>query len=456
MSKFRKAILKPGKYHSPDGVVEVTPARLRHWEQQFRQMSKANQIIPIDWDHADNQADLQPLTMDAYDRKRSAANTIGHLADFRVNADGTAAEITLDLRTAKAVEAAEQNTVYVSPVLFPEWRDGAGNTYQDCITHVDMVNHPVDHSQTPFVPVEPQTIACALRMSLSTRPYRFSGEPNMADTSTVRFGKAIRLGSDDPADGFFMRGGKTIPITVGGAENLDSDDDGDGPKPARKYAKKRGKGARKGRGKRKRMSLFVRLADDQGNPQDLTADVNPVEDQDLTDEVLDVLEEFGIDLPDDTDDDTLVENLRAALSAKNGNPDGGAEPAKVIDPDVATMSLASRAALSYAERQHRLTLGQRLDALLAAGQCTPVEAKRRKSELPTIKLSLDASTGEPQPSKLEEWLESREAVPKGTFWTDAQRLSHAKETVLEPPSHMRGEMTSDEVKSTANWALGRK
>ena len=413
MSKFRKAILKPGRYHSPDGVVDVTPARLRHWEKQFRQMSKARQVVPIDWDHAESQSDLQPLTMDAYERRRSAQNTIGHLADFRVNADGTAAEITLDLRTDKAVEAASKNTVYVSPVLFPEWKDGAGNTYQDCITHVDMVNHPVDHSQTPFVPVEPQTIACALRMSLSPRPYRFSGDPKMADEK------------DDEKKPFPPK-----------------DDADDAP------------------------------ADD-APPIDAPPDDSAIEEAAAAEkanngrlvDVLSALAKMSIILPQDTDASNLLDRLYTGLltaAAKDGqNSDAGldtgmAGDSKIIDPDISTMSLEGRKAYEYAEKQHRKSLGQRLDALLAAGQCTPHEAKQRKLKLPSVRLSLDASTGEARPTKLEEWLESREAVPKGTFWDDQQRLSLARETILEPPSHMRGEPTKEEVNETAAWALGKK
>lgn len=391
MAKFRKAILKTGKYHSPDGVVEVTPERLRHWELQFGRMVRSNQVVPIDWDHADSADALQPLTMDQYHRRRSARNTIGHLADFRVNEAGDAAEITLDLREQAAVEKAAQNTVYVSPVLFPAWKDGAGHEYRDCITHVDMVNHPVDHSQTPFVPVEPQTIACALRMSLS-KPYRLASEGPMDD-------EPITTPEDD-----------TAPDGMGGD-----------PQPS------------------------------------------------VLPDVLAALAKFNIVLQDGTTEANLLDRLHAALLTAAAHQGKGDEPkpddepkpkpdelAKIEDPVIATMSLQTQAALRYAEGQHRASLAKRLKSLTDTGRCTPAEAKQWDGQLTTIKLSLDAKTGEPQPSKLEAWLDSREAVPEGTFWTDKQRLSLAHATVINPPANMRGDMTPDEIKATADWALGKR
>lgn len=171
--KFKKAILKVGTYHSPDGKVEVTPGRLQHWAQQFGRMRDAKQIVPIDWDHGSKADDLVPLTMEAYQKRRSAKNTVGHMVDFAVSPDGQSAEVTLDVRDNKAVDKANQNLVYVSPVILQSWKDGAGNQYDDAITHVDFVNHPVDHSQGAFRPAESGALACALRMGLS-KPYRMS------------------------------------------------------------------------------------------------------------------------------------------------------------------------------------------------------------------------------------------------------------------------------------------
>ena len=408
MAAFRKAILRAGKYHSPDGVVEVTPERLRHWELQFRRLRAARQVVPVDWDHADDPAKMQPLSVDAY-KRRSAANTVGHLRDFRVGDDGQSAEITLDLRTQRAIEAAETNAVYVSPVLFPEWRDGSGQRYTDVITHVDMVNHPVDHSQGSFVPTtEAPAIACALRMALSA-PYRFGG-PTMADDDK----KPDEIPTDDGADD--------------AAPPDDAADDS---------------------------------ADDAA-PPDTGADDSTLS------SVIEQLAKFNIVLQDGTTAENLLDRLHTALltaAAHQGIDDDGtddnaggnpADQPTVAAPDVATMSLEARAALNWAEGQHREALGKRLDALVETGRCTPAEAKARRQALETVRLSLDKA-GKPIASRLEEWVDSREAIPSGACWSREQRLSADRQrSIQDPPAGMVGELTTAEIDNAVNFALGRK
>lgn len=150
MSDFQKTILAVGTYESPDGIVEVTPARLRHWEKMHKALSDNRQVVPIDWDHADNPASATPLSVSEYKKRRSAANTVGHMKDFKVASDGKSAEILLSIPDQQAAQKARDNLVFVSPVIFHDWKDGSGKSYNDVITHVDLVNHPVDHSQSGF------------------------------------------------------------------------------------------------------------------------------------------------------------------------------------------------------------------------------------------------------------------------------------------------------------------
>src|SRR5262245_22221212 len=179
MAKFRKTVLQVGKkYKSPDGEVVVTKERLKHWADTFGQMSAIGAVIPIGWDHSTKLEDLTALSTDEYEKRRSAKNTVGKLAEFKVADSGEAAELTLEITAPVAEGRAERNEVYVSPVLFEKYTHGTGDKFSDCFTHVDLVNHPVDHSQTPFAKVEPGMIACALRMGADTKIYRLADDDN--------------------------------------------------------------------------------------------------------------------------------------------------------------------------------------------------------------------------------------------------------------------------------------
>lgn len=407
MAKFRKAILKTGTYHSPDGKVEVTPERLQHWAGEFSRMKAAGQVVPIDWDHASDPAQLQPLSLEDFQRKHSAACAVGHLEEFHLAEDGQSAEVLLDVRQPKAAESAELNTCYVSPVLFPSWKDGAGNEYRDVITHVDFVSHPVDHSQGPFAPVEPTMIACALRMSLSTNIYR--------------------LGD--------------VPMDPEKLNKPEDDDEDEGAEDA---------------------------ADAAAPPADAgTTDAQTGNTSSTLQDVVNALAKFNVILQSGTTADNLLDRLHAALltaaahQAKDKAPttngsDNQSPPAVVQDPGFATMSAQAQAAIAYAERQHRAGIGRRLEKLCKSGRCTPAELKDWQEKLPAVKLSLGAD-GTPQAvAEVEQFINHREAVPKGTFWTDEQRLSLAPRTVVDPPEAMRGELTADEVSRVAAWAMGGK
>ena len=174
---FRKAVLAVNQYQSGDGAVTVTSDRLKHWEGQFRKLTEAGYAIPMHWNHAavDDFELLSPITMDSLSRRdtRGAHNTEGRMTDFRVSPDGQSAEITVEVLTPSAQEKVEANSVYVSPVIFPEFRDGHGNSYADVITSVDLVDYPVDHSQGPFLPTqEPSLMGCAIRMGLAPKYYQ--------------------------------------------------------------------------------------------------------------------------------------------------------------------------------------------------------------------------------------------------------------------------------------------
>lgn len=169
MVHLRKSVLSVGKHHSPDGVVDVTPQRLQHFANVFGRMKDKGLTVPVDWDHATDVKQAQPLSLGDYKKQRSAKNTVGKLDHVALSPDGNSLSITLDVEDKTAAAKAAANTVYISPVIFDKWTDGDGETFNDCFTHVDIVNWPVDHKQTPFETVTntPPAIACAIRMGLS-------------------------------------------------------------------------------------------------------------------------------------------------------------------------------------------------------------------------------------------------------------------------------------------------
>lgn len=409
MAKFLKTALRAGEtFHSPDRKVPVTKKRLKHWADGFQKLRAAKYLVPADWDHAATLDQLQPVTMSEQDRRRSAKNTVGHLHEFRLSADGESAELIVEVTDPVAEGRADRNEVFVSPVILDHWKDGHGNEYSDVITHVDFVNHPVDHSQGPFkrLPeVQPGSVALAIRMGL-TPPL-------------------VRMSDDSP------------PFDK---DSSDSSDDASGS------------------GK----------TDDE-NPDMPTGDGSGGDDKQL-EAVLAHLRNDGYGLPDDTDASNLVERLLTACLTKEAtqqkqdaedavdkpddddNSDQGT-PA-VADPGYQTMSLQARSALAYAERQHRTGLRGELDTLLAAGRCTAKEHEDRLKSLGAVKLSLDASTGETIPGDLEKWIESRKVVPKGTFWDAAIRTRMS--TVAEPPGELiNPEMTDEEAEARVDRMFGK-
>lgn len=364
---FRKSTLKVNTYHSPDGTVDVTPERLAHWASEFQRMSDAGQVIPMHWDHSNNLEDLQPISMDSFSKQksRSAKNSVGRLSKFELADDGQSADIEFITLTKDATEKVDANAVYVSPVIFPEWKDGQGNSYTDVITHMDLVNHPVDHSQGPAVPVDdPEYVACALRMGLQSHPYRLSAE----DTSEI---------TDDGDDS-----GPNIP------------------------------------------------------------------------ELLELLAKHELILPKDTDESTFFDRLRTALTAtaaeSDPEPGEGEEEEDmetVEQPQIAMLSLETKQALAYGERAHREKIVARLDQLLEAGKCTPDEHAKQKPLVGAVKLSLNKD-GEPETSSVESWIESRESVPKGTFWDGEEklkRMSSDTTTHSHPgPQNFQGGLSQEE------------
>lgn len=372
MSYFRKAVLNVGTYHSPDGLVEVTRERLKHWEQSVKQLQATGYAIPMHWDHADQASIdlLEPVRLSTLKegKDRSARNTVGTLQSFVVTADGNGAELTVQTLTPSATEKAQSNAVYVSPVLFDYWKDGSGKTYADIIGSVDLVDYPVDHSQGPFEPVEPVRLSCAIRMSASpTKLYRMSENDQMEDEMTY-------MSQDGDGD----EGAPALP-------------------PMQPQAQPTG----------------ARVAD-----------------------AIAGLAKMKIMLPDDTTPENFLDRLVPALMTAAAQtapeempmeqlpPEPEPEPEKPVlvdNPQIAAMSLRLKKFEADKLSEGKKALANRLESLLASGRMTPAEHTEQVKRLGLTKMSLtDDATVKTTPIDI--WVSAREAIPEGACWTPNMRL----------------------------------
>lgn len=401
--RLKKALLKVGTYQSPDGTLDVTPQRLRHWESTFRKMQAASLGVPMGWDHSDDPAKTVPVAFSTTKgKKRSAEHSVGWLDEFKVAPDGNAAELTFDIPDEKAAAKAADNVVEVSPIIYPEWRDGKGHLWTDCITHVDLVNHPVDAGQTPFQVAE-DAIACSIRMGLDV------GKPalyRMADDEE----KPKEFGGDD-------------------GEKKETDDNPDMPK--------------------------IGVSEDDKQLEAVIGHLAL-----LTEPVV-----LPHDTDDTNFMDRLLTALMTAKAAKDAaaarkaeeekdDEDDDMDKAKESTPEFTAMSLQARAAHGYAERMHRLSLANRLDDLLKSGRCSPAEKEAQKQALSAVKLSLNGE-GEPEKSDAEKWIESREVIPPGAIWPNEQRLRMAKES---PAPEIAEEISNEQAEEIVDgiFSRGRK
>ena len=389
MARFKKALLKCGTYHSPDGKIEVTPERLKHFADTFAKMSAADLGIPVGYDHSDDPAKTVPLSLAALKgpAPRSAKDSVGWLDQINLSPDGQSLEFTLEIPDEAAAKKAETNVVEVSPIIYPAWKDGQGREWRDCITHVDLVNHPVDAGQTPFTPVPaPASIACGLRMSLvggASKMYRLAdGDSEKRDPQNV----------DSP-----------LPKV---------DDNPDLPGPPKSD-------------EGKKLEAILAYLEQVGVVLPSDTDATNFMERLLT----------GLMSAQAAKDQAKAESEKAEKE-----DDDMPNPSEA-SPQFAAMSLKANVAHSYAERAYKKEIASRLQAAFESGRCTSDEHNAHKQALDAVKLSLGTDEV-PHKSQVELWLESRESLPEGAAWKHDQRLRMAAEA---PAPNINGEISDEEA-----------
>ena len=196
------------------------------------------------------------------------------------------------------------------------------------------------------------------------------------------------------------------------------------------------------------------MADDEAPKDDEPKDepTEPTEEQVVDDaggrltKVLDALAGLPtpIVLSDDTNEENFLQNLENALLTVSAMS-GGIEPEatdemQLESPVMMSMDASTKKVL---DGQHRSILGQRLDLLFKAGKCTPPEFEAKSKALPKVSMSIDAK-GNTVPGALEQWIESREAVPEKTFFELGQRTEMSYEVAAQPKYVKDGEKLSNE------------
>jgi hypothetical protein len=177
--------------------------------------------------------------------------------------------------------------------------------------------------------------------------------------------------------------------------------------------------------------------------------------------VMEALAKQKIILSDDTDQENFLEHLEQALltvAAMQGQDEMSMNPEQEQltpeKPEMAMMSLEGKRYAAWASNQHRKTINARLKALLENGQCTPAEYEERKDQPKKLSLSLD-DDGNHEPTQLEAWIDSREAIPPGTFWSPEKRTRMAGLDVVPHPGHVMGdEVTDEEADKLADEVFG--
>jgi len=191
------------------------------------------------------------------------------------------------------------------------------------------------------------------------------------------------------------------------------------------------------------------MADDKATKDEPT---EPTEEQVVDDaggrlqKVLDALAGLPtpIVLSDDTNEENFLQNLENALLTVSAMS-GGIEPEatdgmQLESPVMMSMDASAKKVL---DGQQRSILGQRLDLLFKAGKCTPPEFEAKSKALPKVSMSIDAK-GNTVPGALEQWIESREAVPEGTFFELGQRTAMSYDVAAQPKDLKQGEQLSNE------------
>jgi hypothetical protein len=138
VQRFKKDLIREGYFIHPLTLqeIDVTRERLDHWCRMFSQMNGNGIDIEVKNDHSFTAEDVR-----------------GYLKDLYVEEEFESGKATLygicEMRGEKGIELAE-TVKNVSIEINPDYKDGEGRHYKDCIDGVAICQRPVINGQKDF------------------------------------------------------------------------------------------------------------------------------------------------------------------------------------------------------------------------------------------------------------------------------------------------------------------
>lgn len=418
-----------GRYASPDGPVDIPATRVKHWSEQFGRMKAAGLKVPVAWGHVST---ALPKTQAEADKQEfeSTKYNAGYVEEIKQAPNGDL-EFVFDVETDAAAKLGT-SIKDASPLILPEFRDGAGNAWNDVIGHFALCKQGVIAGQSEFQPVAANSqpaLACGLALSLSGKHKK-----------AVRLAMPFDKDTDDQDD---VDGVRTETATAD-----DDPETGDG----------------------------IELNDmGAGNGEQTKT------------QLLQLLDSAGLPIGDYSDESDLVEKLIVALNVKKSHNEHDSaqqqqsaapdKPLVVADGAPVAMSLeqvksnpVTLALFNHIETNEKATLAGRLAKCLSSGRCTPAIKVKLQPAMDGFRLSLGAD-GKPQATALHAQIELLESLPAGAAWEPgekAQRLGlqevtpPAEATAIDPndPNVARNPdgsaMTPEQYQATVDRLSGRR
>lgn len=133
-TKFRKDILRVGRWRIGDRVWNVTRETIAEIAANFDRSRKAGNRVPLVWGHS-----------------QSARDKAGEVVGLSITDDGRELTMEVAAQDPKARESLRNVDHAVSVEVREPYVDGRGNQYSALLTHVGIVQHPVIPGQGPFV-----------------------------------------------------------------------------------------------------------------------------------------------------------------------------------------------------------------------------------------------------------------------------------------------------------------